>query len=89
MAGGAVGGIRHGDRRRHHRSPRMPRRGPTPSWRPYPGLADAVAAGSALALDAPPRPSTGAVGAWAERRGDRRPPARSRPQHRRRRARPP
>ncbi len=34
---------------------------------PYPGLADAVAAGERLALDAPPRPSTvQPVGAWAE-----------------------
>lgn len=34
---------------------------------PYPGLADAIAAGGRLALDAPPRPSRDRVlGAWAE-----------------------
>ena len=54
-------------------APEMPRVGAdAAAWAdgilaPYPGLADAVAAGERLALDAPPRPSTvQPVGAWAE-----------------------
>ncbi|WP_454261951.1 primosomal protein N' family DNA-binding protein [Pseudoxanthomonas mexicana] len=54
-------------------APEMPRVGAdAAAWAdgilaPYPGLADAVAAGERLALDTPPRPSTvQPVGAWAE-----------------------